>query len=235
MFAAVDTKKYSLILGGTAGLGAEIYKQLSERGDAAIIVGRRSPALLSEKDLFLCCDFSSEKETLTLASRLTELFSNATIDKFFWVTGTLTRAPFTEISSDQVFKMIDVNLRNPLIVARAVWSHMQTNTVRSKFAVVSSSAGVSDAPRDDEAVYAATKAAQVSFARAIGKQNKNPKVSVSLFCPGGMQTGFWDTNSMDKETFDSFLDPAKVAAKIVSTIESQVPLYQEIMIPRGSL
>ena len=101
----------------------------------------------------------------------------------------------------------------------------------SNFVVISSSSGVK--PRSDEAIYVATKHAQVGFARSLGMENQNPNIKVSLFMPGGMQTPFWDKNPTPD--YDSFLDPQKVAGKIMSTINEQGDLFKETEIPRGSL
>lgn len=129
--------------------------------------------------------------------------------------------------------MIDVNLRNPLMLVRNLGGEPRTTGGTFHLVTVASTTGLSDSPREDEAVYAATKAAQVSFTRAVGKGNADPHFRVSLFCPGGMQTPFW-MNAPNVDT-SSFLDPKKVAAAIVTDVEKQTESYYERTIPRGSL
>lgn len=238
-------KCVSVILGGTAGLGAAIRDTLLERDDYVVVVGRTAneavqnlPPQYAERVFAEVCDFSSDISSLegvnNLIERLKKFESSAIhFDRFFWVAGLLRRAPFAEIEPAAIFQMIDVNFRSPAVVAQWVWSHQQK--LGGKFVVVSSTAGITDQPRDDEAIYAATKAAQVSFARAIGKQNENQQVNVSLFCPGGMKTPFWNENPIEQDLYGTFMDPKKVAEKIVGDALDQKELYRETIIPRGSV
>lgn len=73
------------------------------------------------------------------------------------------------------------------------------------------------------------------MARALGKPNKDKRLKVSLFCPGGMKTGFWDENEIEQKLYDSFLEPEPVAAAIIADVESQKTPYHERVIERGSL
>lgn len=82
-------------------------------------------------------------------------------------------------------------------------------------------------------VYAATKHAQVGFARSLALENGSSDIKISLVLPGGMQTPFWDGHEVPD--FNTFLDPMKVASLIVEKIMGQAEPYQELEIPRGSL
>ena len=202
----------------------------------AAVVGRSVPILKQEWDIHLQCDLKSRKSVENLIFHLESLFKGGTtLKEFYWVSGSLNRIPFLEISDDQIINMIDVNFSNSILIARWVWKHLQSSRSPSSFVVIASTVGVSLAPRDDEAVYAATKAAQVSFTRAIGKQNKNPSLKTCLFCPGGMKTDFWKTNAVERSDFESFLDPVMVARKVVTEVTNQKEGYLEMTIPRGSL
>jgi len=234
------TKKFALVLGGTKGLGKELSRQLIERQTPVIVVGRsagpqdgesKSPLLTS-----LSCDLLQLTSVERLLSELARLISDGSqITEFYWAAGRLDRQPFSSIETKSMLSTVDINFRNPLIVAQWVWRHMQSLQGTRRFVVISSTVGISDSPREDEAIYAATKAAQVSFARAIGKTHTSDSLLVSLFCPGGMKMDLWKSNAVDVATYDSFLDPEKVAAKICSMVESQTEPYQETIIPRGSL
>jgi short-subunit dehydrogenase len=225
---------YSLILGGTAGLGLEIYKQ-SSAASRHIVVGRRMFEPLSKNDIYLPVDLSLVADVNRLIKDLEDLTKNLNITDFFWVAGVLHRKPSLQIKADEILDMVDVNLRHPLLLASWVWQHMNASQINCRYTVISSTVGVSSEPRDDEAVYSAVKSAQVSFARAIGKQNKNSSKQVSLFCPGGMQTDFWKRNPVDPTIYSTFLNPTHVATKILTVRSLQSSPYLELIIPRGSL
>lgn len=120
-----------------------------------------------------------------------------------------------------------------LPVAQKAWKKL-SEVDSGKFVVVSSTSGVRARP--NEAVYAAIKHAQVGLTRSLGLEAErlNLPMKVSLFLPGGMQTSFWE-ESQRPEAFDSFLDPAKVAAEIIKDIDSQEDTFYERTIERGSL
>ena len=224
----------TLILGGTSGLGYELYKQ-SSRETPSLVVGRRDIDLLSRADSLLKTDLSSQQSVEALLAELNERTRTAPITDFIWVAGVLRRMPSRELGASQILEMVDVNLRHPLLIASWAWQHMSALAESCRFTVVSSTVAVTAAPRDDEAVYAAVKTGQAAYARAIGKSNTNHLNQVSLFMPGGMKTEFWNENEIEESVFASFLDPAKVAAKIWSERLAQREPFLELLIPRGSL
>lgn len=108
---------------------------------------------------------------------------------------------------------------------------MQKSEGECQFVVVSSSSGTK--ARKDEAVYVATKHAQVGFTRSLALENDNPNVRVALVMPGGMRTSFWDKHPTPD--YDSFLNPKHVAQNIVTRTMFQDESFDEYDIPRGSL
>ncbi len=218
-----------LVLGGSQGLGAQIAKHYQDKGADILTVGRTGD---------LKHDLSDATSTRRLVTKIEEFAKfNRAITEFYWVAGVLERASFEDLKDESILNMIDVNFRNAALVAAAVWREMKkaAATVDRRFVIVSSTTGLSETPSEYEVIYAATKAAQVSMARALGKPNKDKRLKVSLFCPGGMKTSFWDENEIEQKLFDSFLDPEKVAAAILTDVEAQKTPYYERTIARGSL
>ncbi len=217
-----------LVLGGSHGLGAQIAKFYQDKGADILTVGRTGE---------LKHDLADEKSTKRLVTKIAEFAKfNRAITEFYWVAGSLERGEFETLTDEAILKMIDVNFRNSSLIAAAVWREMKKlPDVERRFIIVSSTTGLSETPHELEVVYAATKAAQVSMARALGKPNKDKRLKVSLFCPGGMKTGFWDENEIEQKLYDSFLEPEPVAAAIIADVESQKTPYHERVIERGSL
>ena len=224
-------KNFTLILGGSSGLGKHLTAELLQTKHGVLALGRTqtgNPALHE-----IHCDLTESGDNIL--DRLDAFVSShGPISMFIWNAGYLSRSPSAELSSTDVFDMIDINFRNSVVIALWVWRQMQANA-SGHFCVIASTVGLSDTPRDDEAIYAATKAAQVSFTRALGKNNRTPELKVTLFCPGGMKTNLWNDNQVDPTTFESFLDPMKVAQKMIHELNSQNTTYRELVIPRGSL
>lgn len=214
----------NIILGGTHGLGAELANQLQTQDQEVFVIGRSYEEMTPHKGL------AADLASLEDVERVKKLVSSSVVESFFWVAGYGYVGDFSD--QPEVAKMAQVNFANVLPIAQEVWRRLsQTNG--GKFVVVSSTTGIK--ARANEVVYAATKHAQVGFTRSLGLEAErlNLPVKVALFLPGGMQTPFWGNDR--PEIFDSFLDPAKVAAEIIKDTNSQKDIYYERTIDRGSL
>lgn len=215
----------NLILGGTSGLGGEIAKELQARSEDTFVVGRTYSE--NKHGEGMAIDLAIETDVHHLATYI----GTMALTGFYWVSGYGFQGDFGE--QPDALKMAQVNFANVLPIAQAAWNKLLEEEGSSHFVVISSTSGVK--ARKDEAVYAGTKHAQVGFTRSLGLESErlNLNTRVSLFLPGGMQTGFWEGN--EPEMLDEFLDPAKVAKKICDSLEAQEKHFYEETIERGSL
>ncbi len=222
-------KKISLILGASKGLGQCIAQECQKNGDTTIEIGSSLQDQIIDDSIQLHCDLADLDSVKNLISKINSL--NYPITDFYWAAGRLIKGQFNDHSQEDIIKTIDVNFRNAILIAQYIWTKMQSMNIPCHFVVISSSSGVK--ARNDEAIYAATKHAQVGFTRSLGLENNNSQLKVSLIMPGGMKTPFWDNNP--NPDIDSFLDPKKVAQKILDKVKNQTEKFMELEIPRGSL
>jgi len=222
------TRDTALILGASKGLGAEIAAACRSREWRTIEVASSLDDAAAEGRLTLRCNLKGEHSTRTLLQRLPGAMA---IDHFFWVAGTWWEGEFAEMTLKELLALIDVNFRNAMLVAHAVWQqHMRASSTRATYTVIGSTSGVR--PRKNQEVYAATKHAQVGFARSLGESNPNPNVHVSLFILGGMRTHLFDAKP--PANLAEFMDPAKVAAHIVRAVAEQQDPYLEQEVSRDT-
>lgn len=217
----------NIIIGGTHGLGQEIASKLRASGEETFVVGRSYDE--AEHGDGIKVDLSKVEDAKELAKAVKEL--GVTANSFYWLSGYGYNGDFAEQESPE--NMAAVNFGNVLPAAQQAFKSMLALEEVSHFVVVSSTTGYK--ARADEAVYAGTKHAQVGFTRSLGLEAERLKsnVKVTLFMPGGMQTPFWDDNRPG--AFDEFLDPAKVAERIVTIAKEQDATFYEEVIERGSL
>lgn len=215
----------NLILGGTHGLGREIALALQEKDEETYATGRSYDAAVHGAGIQL--DLSNDVDVQNFVDHLDTL----EITGFYWVAGFGYNGDFSAQSDPQ--KMVDVNLANVMPIAQSVWKKLLESEQASHYVVISSTTGVK--ARKDEAVYAATKHAQVGFGRSLGLESERltTNIKVSLFLPGGMRTEFWEGNK--PTNFADFLDPKAVAKRIVGHTTSQTDYFYEEIIERGSL
>jgi 3-hydroxy acid dehydrogenase / malonic semialdehyde reductase len=218
-----------LILGASHGLGLEIAKLTYDAGAHNIKVARSYQNGEVARKTYFHCDLGGLDSTLSLIKRLRD--SQLHIDRFFWVAGRHLKGPFAENDPTQIKNTLDVNFGNSVLIAQEVWRQMLDQGGKS-FTVIASTSGIR--PRPEEAIYAATKWAQVGFTRSLAGEIGDAEVRLSLFEPGGMKTDFYNNEEFPPD-YETFLDPDKVAVEIVRDVLNQKDPFYEREIPRGSL
>ncbi len=110
--------------------------------------------------------------------------------------------------------MMDTNVKSTFLFTHAFVPHMIERKSGSVI-FVSSQAGVAGFP--NEAVYCATKHAQVGFAYAMDGELRPHNIKVSLICPGGVRTtfAFGTGRTEDMEALPNMLEADDVADAIV--------------------
>ncbi len=214
----------TLIIGGTRGLGRCIRDYCMNRGDYVMVASKSQSDFRTSVGAGYKCNLSN----LAMVDDLMKCLDGVEIDNFFWVAGVFLQGRLAGQTTKQVLNTVDINFRNSLMVAHSVWCNMEYATSAKKFVVVSSISGLKSAA--DEAVYDATKHAQVGFARALIAENKNPNVQVGLIMPSSMQTDM----QRGRSDFDSLLDPQKVTKRIFEEMDANNKSF-ELVISRGSI
>ena len=193
MTAALDGK-VALITGASAGIGQAIARSFIQAGAHLVVVARRAERLqelekLATENGVQCLSVIGdvrEAATATAAvQRATESFGH--LDIVVNNAGIGRYGPFTATSIDDYETMMDTNMRSTYL-----FTHAAVPTLLSQgsgtILIVSSQAGVAGFP--NEAIYCATKFAQVGFAEALERELRPRGIRVGLLLPGGVKTEF---------------------------------------------
>ncbi len=186
--------RVALITGASAGIGAAIARAFMREGANLVVVARRVErleALASEaQQLGRECRFVTgdvrEEDT---ASRATQ----AALDHFGKIDILVNNAgvgiykQLEETSPEDYDTMMDSNMRSTFLFTRYVVPVL-TRQGSGAIINVSSMAGVMGFP--GEAVYCATKFAQVGFTQALDRELRPRGIKVGVLCPGGVKTEF---------------------------------------------
>lgn len=218
-----------IVLGGTSGLGLEMTQLLRASGARVLVVGRFYDEVQHGEGFDL--DLYDRGAVNWSPGELERRLQNDALESFIWSAGYIWRGNFAE--QDEVRSMAEVNFAGALPLVQWAWKRMVEQEVTGKMVVISSTSG--EKPRPDEAVYAATKHAQVGFARCLGMEAEElgENAQVLLCLPGAMKTPFW--NGHEPADYATFNDPKKVAEKIVNTMSEQITPYAELAMPHGTL
>jgi NADP-dependent 3-hydroxy acid dehydrogenase YdfG len=177
--------KVALVTGASRGIGAAVAHVLSARGVRLGLASRSGDDLGIEDAVAAPCDVRRLDDLESLARATSERFGG--IDILVANAGVGAYGPFLELPPDQLEEMIDVNVKGTLYAVRATLPYL-VKSDGADIVTVASEAGRRGLPF--EAVYCASKFAQVGFTRALDHELREQGVRCTNVCPGGVATDF---------------------------------------------
>lgn len=179
----------ALITGASSGIGRDMARYLSGLGYELVIVARRKNLLEElKKDLkanveIEVVDVSKEENCVALYERHKDidlLINNAGFGVF---------GEFVETDLDKELSLIDTNIKATHILTKLYVKNMKEKN-SGKILNVASIAGFMTGPL--MSAYYASKNYVVELSSAVNKELKkgNSKVSISILCPGPVETNF---------------------------------------------
>lgn len=186
--------KIAVVTGASSGLGREFARQISARYskfDEIWLIARRTERLEEVADEIkltsrvISLDLSSTDELSALKTLLEE--NTPDIKLLVNCAGYGKSGSFDELGYDEQLGMIDINCRALTAVTKLCLPYISSN---SRILELASAAAFM--PQPDFAVYAATKAYVLSFSKALNKELKPKKITVTAVCPGPVDTEFFE-------------------------------------------
>lgn len=193
----------ALITGASSGIGAELARQLSDRGHDTILVARRRERLdglaaeLRERDgrrvEVIPADLADADARARLPEEIERL--GLEVDTLILCAGFGMAGPFIEQEPERITSMVQTNVESVIGLSRALVPAM---AARGSGAVLIVSSMAGNQPMPNFATYAATKAAITSFAEALHTELRPRGVTVTALCPGGVRTEFSEVAGAQK-------------------------------------
>jgi NADP-dependent 3-hydroxy acid dehydrogenase YdfG len=177
--------RVALVTGASSGIGSATAKSLAGLGAKVALASRRGSDEGIEGALARPCDVRDPDQIERLVAETIERFGS--LDIVVANAGVGAYGDFLEISAEHLDEMIDVNVRGLLYSVRACLPHL-LESASADLVVIASIAG-QRAP-EGEAVYAASKFAQVGFMRSLDHELYRRGVRCSTIAPGGVWTEF---------------------------------------------
>ena len=177
--------KVALVTGASRGIGAAVARALESQGVRLGLASRSGDDLGIEGTVAAPCDVRKPDDLELLAAATAERFGS--IDILVANAGVGAYGPFLELPPDQLEETIDVNVKGTLYAVRATLPYLLESD-GADIVTVASEAGRRGLPF--EAVYCASKFAQVGFTRALDHELRERGVRCTNVCPGGVATDF---------------------------------------------
>ena len=186
--------KVALITGASAGIGRASALALAQEGANIVLTARRQKRLeeleaavqqAGGKAARVVGDATQEETARRCVAVATQTFG--TLDILINCVGVGNYKNLVDTSATEYDEMMDTNVRSTFLFTRhAVPVMIQQGS--GTILMISSMAGIYGFA--GEAVYCATKFAQVGFAQALDKELRPYGIKVGVICPGGVKTEF---------------------------------------------
>jgi NADP-dependent 3-hydroxy acid dehydrogenase YdfG len=177
--------RVALVTGASRGIGAAVARSLAAEGVRLALASRSGDDLGLDDAVARRCDVKQPDDLEALVAEAVERFGG--IDILVANAGVGAYGPFLDLPADQLEEMIDVNVKGTLYAVRAALPHLLESDA-ADIVTLASEAGRRGLPL--EAVYCASKFAQVGFTRALDHELREHGVRCSNVCPGGVATDF---------------------------------------------
>jgi uncharacterized protein len=227
----------ALVTGASSGIGAAVSRTLVGLGAAVVGTGRDAGALQRLPGLAGCvpCDLTQPGAPAeVVAAAVTALGG---LDLVVSSAGSGWAGPFEALPAEDLDRLVDLNLRAPMHLARAAGPHLRHSPVGGQLVLMGSIAGLVGVAQ--EVAYGTAKAGLKGLADGLRAEWDGPRrlfardgtgpVTVTLVSPGPVDTAFFaHRNKPYARTWPKPAPVDMVATCIIDAIEHR---RQDVVIP----
>ncbi len=212
--------KTVIITGASEGVGAATARLFADAGANLMLVARGKKNLeaiaqeLRDKthvEIF-AMDVSDADACIDVFKKAK--FEFGRVDILINNAGCHTRGAVADVEPVELAKMVDVNLRAPIVLSRIALPYLE-EVGEGAIINVGSLAGRTPVP--GAATYASTKAGLRAFTLALAEELRGSKTKIGLVSPGPINTAFIMAD-MDQVSDLTFSQPMSTADEVAQTV-----------------
>jgi hypothetical protein len=212
--------KTVIITGGSAGVGAAVARRFAAAGANLVLVARgremldRIAAELRPHAAVLtsAMDVSDHDACVNLFAAAEREFGN--IQVLINNAGYHARGPVEKVDAAALGRMIDVNLRAPVVLSRLAIPYLRK---AGGGAIINVASLAGRTPVPGASTYSASKFGLRAFTFALGEELGRSGIKVAAVSPGPVDTGFIMSN-IDAVADITFSQPLSTAGEVAEAI-----------------
>lgn len=209
-----------IVTGGSEGVGAAVARRFAEAGANLVLVARGREKLdriaeeLSSKTGVVTCamDVADEAACIDLFDKAERAFGGVHI--LVNNAGYHRRGPVEKVEAAELGRMVDVNLRAPIVLCRLVVPYLRK---AGGGAVINVASLAGRTPMPGAATYSASKFGLRAFTFALGEELAGTGIKLAAVSPGPIDTGFIMSN-IDAVADITFSQPLSTADEVAQVI-----------------
>lgn len=205
----------AIVTGASRGIGAAVAHSLDAEGVNLGLASRSGDDLGIDGAVSMAADVRDPAALEQLAAATSERFGG--IDILVVNAGVGSYGPFLDLPTEELEDMIDVNVKGALYSVRAVLPYLLESDA-ADIVTLASVAGLRGLPF--EAVYCASKFAQIGLTRALDHELRDRGVRCTNVAPGGVATEFamGRGRTPDMPELEGMMSPEDVAEAVMFVI-----------------
>ena len=229
-----------VITGAGSGIGLATAKALLAKG-ARVVLGARTTTEIDAlvvsnagKAIGMVCDIRQPEDCQKLMDLAIKSFGQ--IDSVIANAGIGLYGGIMDYTDERLNEMMETNLQGTIWTVRAAVPHLKKNS-GGDIVILCSISGYRS--KRNQAVYAATKHAQVGLAIGLDDELREDKIRVTLIAPAATETNFavGDGRTLEDAARTGYLKAADVAFAIEAVLEQprrlRTTLWQMISMSQG--
>ncbi len=214
-------EKTALVTGASAGIGWATALALAAKGANVVVTARREQRLRELSDLiaaaggkavYLAGDAAEESTARACVALAVKQFGR--LDILICNAGAGNYKNLVDTSAEEYDALMDSNMKSSFLFARHA-APVMIEQKSGEILFISSVAGLQGYA--GEAVYCASKFAQIGFAQALDGELRKHGIKVGTICPGGVKTEFAVGKGRTEEGVKNsyMMEPHEIADAIV--------------------
>ena len=205
--------KVAVVTGGARGMGLAISLKFAENGCSVVVADLNfdraretveAVEALGTRAMAVRTDITDSNSVNQMVNRTIDAFDRIDIlvNNAGGVPGTKGTGNSDSITEEEWDRVVNLNLKGPFLVTRAVLPHMKQRG-RGKIIFISSMGAVN--PTVSVLHYHAAKAGVLGFAKNLAFELAPRHIHVNTIVPGPVETDFWDALMPPGEARKTFL------------------------------
>jgi 3-oxoacyl-[acyl-carrier protein] reductase len=204
--------RVALITGASRGIGAATARLLDASGVKLGLVSRSGDDLGIPGAVGFAADVRDPDAMAAAVQAVVDRHGG--LDILFVNAGVGAYGPILDLAPEHLDEMIEINVKGAIYTVRAALPHLLKSPA-ADIVTLASEAGRRGLP--NEAVYCASKFAQVGLTRALDHELREKGIRCTNVCPGGVATDFamGRGRTPDMPALAGMMRPEEVAEAVV--------------------
>ena len=199
-----------IISGASSGVGKQVAKLYKAVGKTVVNISRRE---CEYADINICLSLREGEQIKEATDKI--LGIKEPIEAIINAIGVWGEEPFGEITEDEVKRLMSTNVKAPMLLVSNLFERIKKD--ETDVLNIISTAGIRG--RGDFPLYSASKWAERGYTKSLQESLGGTKSRVISFCPGGMNTDFFEKAGNEDLQTSQWMQPDDIARFIKQILD----------------